>query len=103
MEGFVIVLGMIITIVPVIYYFSYLLRHVNKKTRFDYHIDKVKEKKGIKGVIVAYLTQILLACSVMSMGLLMSNYFDGDFILKIFIITLILFIIVKYFDERNEK
>lgn len=103
MEGIVIVLGMVITIVPVIYYFSYLLRHINNKTRFDYHLDIVKDKKGFKGVFIAYLSQILLAVSISSLGLLMSNNFDGDILLKIFIITLILFIIVKYFDERNEK
>lgn len=103
MEGFVIVLGMVITIIPIVYYFSYLLRHINAKTRFDCHIDRVKDKKGFKGIIIAYLGQILLACSVTSLGILMSDNFDSDVLLKIFIITLILFIIVKYFDERNEK
>lgn len=103
MEVLVVVLGMIITIVPVIYYFSYLLRHINGKTKFDYHIDIVKDKKGFKGVVIAYLEQILLAFLVTSFGLLMSNNFDSDILLKILIITLILFIIVKYFDERNEK
>lgn len=101
MEGFVIVLGMVITIIPVVYYFSYLLRHINAKTKFDYHIDNVKDKKGFKGVVIAYLGQILLAFSVSSLGLLMSDNFDNDILLKIFIVVLILFIIVKYFDERN--
>ena len=53
LEGFITILGLCLTFLPVFMYFNYLLTHVSKKTSFDYHLEIVKDKKGDKGVVIA--------------------------------------------------
>ncbi len=102
-EGIITIIGLCITFSPPIMYLNYLLTHVSKKTRFDYHIDLVNEKKGRLGVYLAYIERILFGTLVCSLGILLSEYFRNEAILKIFVIVFVIYIIVKYFDEKNEK
>ena len=102
-EGIVILLGLCVTFFPVIMYVNYILTHVSKKTRFDYHLELVNDKKGRVGIYIAYLERILFGVTVCSLGVMMSEFFRNEFVFQIFVISLILFIIVKYFDEKNEK
>lgn len=102
-EGVVTLIGLCITVCPAIIYFKYLLTHVSKKTRFDYHLELVKDKKGKMGVYLAYVERVLFGFSFCSLGILMSEFFNNDKVFIIFVISLILYIVVKYFDEKNEK
>lgn len=102
-EGIIIICGLCITFLPVIIYFNYLLTHVNRKTRFDYHLELVTDKKGKIGVYIAYFERILFGIVVCSLGILMTEFFNNDFVFQLFIVTFILYIIIKYIDEKNEK
>lgn len=102
-EGIVIIVGLCITFLPVIIYFNYLLNHVSKKTRFDYHLELVTDRKGAFGKIIAYLERILFGIYVSSLGILMSEFFRNEFIFQVFVISIIMYVIVKYIDEKNEK
>lgn len=102
-EGLVVILGLCITFLPFLLYFNYLLTHVNKKTRFDYHLEIIKDKKGKIGIVIAYLERILFGIVVCSFGILMSEFFASELFFKIFVISLIVYILLKYFDEKNEK
>lgn len=102
-EGIVTILGLCITFLPVLLYFHYLLTHVSKKTRFDYHLELVIDKKGRMGVILAYMERILYGITICSFGILMSEFFRNDVVFKIFVVSIVFYIIVKYFDEKNEK
>lgn len=102
-ETIIILAGLCITFLPALLYFKYLLSHVSTKTKFDYHLELVKDKKGRLGIIIAYLERIILGIYISSLGILMSEFFDNDTVLKILIISLVLYIIVKYIDEKNEK
>lgn len=102
-EGIIVVVGLIVTFFPAIMYLSYLLTHVSKKTHFDYHVELVKDKKGNFGVWLAYIERILFGATLCSLGILMSEFFNNEEIFRIFIIFFIIYIIVKYFDEKNEK
>ena len=102
-EGIIIILGLCITFAPVVMYFNYLLTHVNKKTNFDYHIDIVKDKKGNLGVVIAYLERILYGSTITSFGILLSEYFRAEGIFTLVVVFAILYIIVKWIDEKNEK
>ena len=102
-EGIIVILGLCITFLPAIMYFMYLMNHVSNKTRFDYHLELVTDKKGKKGVILAYIERILFGSLVCSFGILLSEFFRNEVIFEIFVVLLILYIIVKYFDEKNEK
>lgn len=102
-EGIIILLGLCITFIPVIIYFNYLMAHVSKKTRFDYHLELVTDKKGRVGVFIAYLERILFGSTVSLFGILLSEFFTNDLIFELFVISLVMYIIVRYFDEKNEK
>lgn len=102
-EGIIILLGLCITFIPVIIYFNYLMAHVSKKTRFDYHLELVIDKKGRVGVFIAYLERILFGSTVSLFGILLSEFFTNDLIFELFVISLVMYIIVRYFDEKNEK
>lgn len=102
-EGIITISGLCITFFPVAMYFNYLMIHVSKKTQFDYHIEIVNDKKGKKGVIIAYLERILLGIGISSLGILMSEFFRNEFVFQILIITFVFYVIVRYFDEKNEK
>lgn len=102
-EGIISIVGLCITFFPPFMYLNYLLTHVSKKTRFDYHIEIVNEKKGKWGVYFSYFERILFGTLICSLGILMSEFFQNALIFRIFVIVLILYVIVKYFDEKNEK
>ena len=69
-EGIVTLVGLCLTFLPALIYFNYLLNHVNKKTRFDYHLELIKDKKGTFGVVIAYMERILFGM------LVCDRYFD---------------------------
>ncbi len=102
-EGFIIILGLCLTFLPVVMYFNYLLTHVSKKTPFDYHLEIVKDKRGTKGVIVAYLERILYGCAIVSFGILLSEYFASESMFAVVVVSSVLYVIVKWIDEKNEK
>lgn len=103
MEGIIVVVGLCLTFLPIILFCHYILKHVTIKTNFDIHLEMVSSKKGILGKIIAYLCKILFALTISSFGLWMSEIFTNEKYLTIFVISLILYIIVKYFDEKFEK
>ncbi len=102
-EGIVVILGMCLTFVPVVLFVNYLFTHVSKKTKFDYHLELVKDKKGKVGVFVAYLERVLFGTVISSLGIWMSEYFESDLVLQFFILSLVAYIIIWYFNEKFEK
>lgn len=102
-EGIVTIVGLCITFLPVIIYVNYLLVHVSKKTRFDYHLELVRDKRGTFGVVIAYFERILFGILVCNFGILLSEFFANETIFQLFVISLIAYILVKFFDEKNEK
>jgi len=102
-EGLIIVIGLCITFLPIIIFVNYLFKHVKKETRFDYHKKIVQENCGTRGVVTSYLERILFGTWIMAFGITMSEFFQKEIFTNIFIISLILYIIVKYFDEKNAK
>ena len=103
LESVVILAGLCLTFLPPIIYLNYLLTRVSKGTKFDSHLDLVRDKKGIYGVIVAYSERIMFGTFISSMGILMSEFFDNELFLMIFVVSLVVYIIVKYLDNLNEK
>ncbi len=102
-EIVVVLLGLILTFLPVLIYCHYLLTHVSKKTRFDYHIELVNDKKGTIGVVFAYAERILFGSLLSSLGIVLSEFFKNELFFKVLIINVVLYVIVKYFDEANAK
>jgi len=102
-EALITIIGICITFIPVIFFVHYLFTHVKKKTRFDYHIELVKDKKGGFGVLIAYLERILLSALIIVAGIHMSEFFQLEFLTSIFVVLLVLYAIIKYFDIKNEK
>lgn len=103
MEGIIVISGMCLTFVPIIFFVKYLMVHISKDTPFDSHLRLVKDKKGNFGVIIAYLEKLFLGLFICSLGIFMSSYFENMLFLEIFVISLILFIVVNYIDNNNEK
>lgn len=103
MEGFFTILGLCITFVPLIVFCKYLLGHVITKSSFDLHVEKVLEYKGKIGVVLAYVDKILLSLMVCFLGIWMSEYFTNEILGMLFVICLLGYIIVHYFDKRNEQ
>ena len=102
-EGLIVVVGLCIAVIPLIIFVHYLFTHIKRKTRFDYHLELVKDKKGTFGVVMAYGERIIFSTVVISFGLMLSEFFQNKVFLDIFIISLVMYILVKYFDEKNEK
>lgn len=102
-EGIIVILGLCITFLPVVVYFMYLINHVNKKTRFDYHLELVKDKKGRFGVVVAYAERISFGSLICLFGILLSEFFSNEILIELFIFNLLIYLIIDYFDEKNEK
>ncbi len=102
-EGIISILGLCITFLPPFIYLNYLLTHVSKMTRFDYHLELVKDHHNKFGIYLAYTERILFGTLMCSFGILLSEFFRNEVIFKIFVIVLIIYIIIKYFDEKNEK
>lgn len=102
-EGFIIILGLCLTFLPVVMYFNYLLTHVSRKTHFDYHLEIVRDKKGKYGVAIAYLERILYGIAIVSFGILFSEYFTSESMFVVVVVSSVLYVIVKWIDEKNEK
>lgn len=102
-EGIIVILGLFITFAPVCIYFNYLLTHVSKKTDFDYHLEIVKDKKGKKGIIFAYLERVLYGATITSFGILLSEYFCNEAMFVAVVVLSVSYVIVKWVDEKNEK
>ncbi len=102
-EGLIIITGLCLTFYPVVIYFNYLLTHVSKKTPFDYHLEIVNDKKGRFGVVLAYLERILYGTAIVSFGILLSEYFNSESMFAVVVISSVLYVIVKWIDEKNEK
>lgn len=102
-EGLIVVLGLCLIFVPVLTYVRYLLTHVRQNTKFDVHLAKVKDKKGTIGIIIAYLERVLYGILFISIGVLFSECFASEVAFTSTIISVTLYIIVKWIDEKNEK
>ena len=102
-EALIVIFGLCIIFLPIGIFVSFLFKRVKNKTRFDYHLELVKDRKGTFGVVIAYLERILFGATIMTFGFDLSNYFQVPIFLKLFIIFLVLYIIVKYFDKKNEN
>lgn len=103
MEGIVVILGLCITFIPAIIFAHYIFTKVSKKTKFDTHLEIVKDKKGTFGVVIAYAERILFGLTVCSLGVVLSEYYKNEKAIEVLIISVILYVIVKFFDEKNEK
>lgn len=103
MELIVRVLGICITFIPIIYFATYIIKRASEEQRFDLHINKVKDKQGTKGVIIAYLNRISLFIFITSLGVLISSYFTNNIALDICIVTIIIFIFTYYLDDKYSR
>jgi hypothetical protein len=102
-EPLVVIIGMVLVLIPVVIFVHYLMLHIKKKMHFDYHLELVREKKGNFGVCIAYLERMLFAMTIISLGVVLSEFFQNEYAINFFVISLLLYIIVKYFDIKNEK
>lgn len=102
-EGLIVIVGLCISVIPLVIFVHYLFAHIKRKTRFDYHLELVKDKKGTFGILIAYAERLFFALTITSFGLMLSEFFQNKIFLNIFIVSLVLFILAKYFDEKNEK
>lgn len=102
-EALIIILGICITFIPIIFFVHYLFTHVKKKTRFDYHIELVRDKKGWFGVFVAYGERILLSSLFIVAGIHMSEFFQIEGLNILFVFLIVIYSIFKFFDIKNEK
>jgi len=100
MEHIIRILGMFVILIPLITYLQYIFTHMRKKSPFDYHIEHIKDHLGNKGVFIAYGTKISFGIAIISLGILMMDYFESLMIFPIFFVFLILYIILKYFDRK---
>lgn len=97
------IVGMCLCILPFIIIFNYFMTRVSKKTKFDCHINKVKDKKGFIGVVVAYITKILFFFFILLLGTLCVYQFQHDDISKLLLVSFVLYILFYFFDNNNEK
>ena len=102
-EALITIIGIVITFIPVAFFVHYLFKKVRTKTRFDYHKELVKDKKGNLGIVVAYLERILLSSLFIVGGIHMSEFFQIEALTTTFVILVVLYCIIKYFDVKNEK
>ena len=102
-EALITIVGIIITFIPVIFFVNYLFKRVKRKTRFDYHLELVRDKKGKIGVFCAYCERILLSALIMVLGIHMSEFFQIEALTIILVSLIVLYAIFKYFDINNEK
>ena len=103
MEGFIIIIGLCVTFAPAAIFANYIINKPYRVTNFDKHLDKVFALKGKFGLAIAFLERFLLGLIITSTGVVLSEYFRNGLAIEILIISIILYFIVKYFDEKNEK
>lgn len=102
-EALITIIGIIITFIPVAFFVHFLFTRVKRKTRFDYHLELVKDRKGNFGVFIAYGERILLSLLFIVLGIHMSEFFQIEALTIIIVILIVLYSIFKYFDVKNEK
>jgi di/tricarboxylate transporter len=101
MEGLITIIGLCLVFLPFIQFCNYLLNHIVKKTRFDKHLENLKDNSK-KMIYLAYLERIVYGVLVSVFGFWMSELFLDNVSFTIFVISLVLYIIIKYFDYQNE-
>ena len=101
MEGFFTILGLCITFIPLIQFCNYLLNHVMKKTRFDEHLERLKVNNSFMRFL-AYCERIFYGITVSSFGFWMSEYFQNSVAFVLLILSFVVYVILKYFDYKNE-
>lgn len=103
MEGFVVIVGLCITFFPAVLFSKYVFDRVYKETKFDSHLRIVRDKKGGLGILIAYFERFLFGMVICTTGIVLSEYFRNEIAIEILIVSVLLFLIIKYFDENNEK
>ena len=102
MEGFLVIVGLCLVFLPFIQLCHYLLKHVVTKTKFDNHLDNVKEK-GTFGKVLAYAERIVYGLFVSCFGFWMSELFNNNVAFIVVVLSLVAYVIIKYFDKKNES
>ncbi len=102
MEMIIKLFGMVLTFVPSIYFASYIIKKATEEQKFDLHLKRVRDKKGLKGVIIAYINRIALWCLVTGIGVYLSTYFLESIYLEIVIVAFLVFIISYFIDNKND-
>ncbi len=102
MELVIKLLGMCITFVPSVYFASYMIKRATEEQKFDFHLKRVKDKAGIKGVILAIINRILLFLLITCLGLYITSYFSNEIALDFTIVMLILYLISYFVDNKND-
>lgn len=96
-------LGMTLITLPFIFYIRYLMIHIKTKTKFDYHLKKVEDKKGKIGIITCYINRLFFGITYVFIGLNLLSEFEYELYSSIMIISLLIFVITKYIDNNNEN
>lgn len=102
-EMLIVLSGMCLVFLPALCYVGYLLSSVKGQKKFDYHVEKVKDKHGQVGVMIAYIDKILLGLWIICLGLYLSSYFVNDIAFDVFLVSLIFYIIIRFIDNKNEN
>ena len=102
MEIIIKLFGMILTFVPSIYLATYIIKRATEEQKFDLHLNRVRDKKGFKGVIVAYISRIALWFFVTGLGVYFTSFFENSTYLEVIIVSFLIFIIFYYIDNKND-
>ena len=102
MEMIIKLFGMVLTFIPSVYLATYVIKKATEEQKFDLHLNRVKDKKGIIGVLIAYLNRISIWILITSIGVYLSTYFLENIYLEVSIVAFIVFIITYYFDNKND-
>lgn len=102
MEGLVVILGLCLVFLPFVQLCHYLLKHVIKKTKFDMHLERIKEQ-GPLSTGIAYAERIVYGLLVSSFGFWMSEIFNNSMAFIVVVLSLVAYIIIKYFDCKNDN
>ena len=102
MEMIIKLFGMVLTFIPSVYLATYVIKKATEEQKFDLHLNRVKDKKGIIGVLIAYLNRISIWILITNIGVYLSTYFLENIYLEVSIVAFIVFIITYYFDNKND-
>ncbi len=100
MELIVRVFGICIAFVPFVYLASYIIKRAKEEQKFDLHLNRVRDKKGTIGVIIAYTNRISLFILITFLGVYISSYFINSIALDVCIVMLIAFVFSYYLDSN---
>ncbi len=96
------IIGMCLTFIPSIYLATYLIKKATCVQKFDAHIRKVKDNAGNYGMIMALLNRLVLFILLTSLGIYITSYFENDTAFSIVVVSLFVYIITCYFDNKND-